>query len=131
MTLAPLIAAPIAVQIHVVAIILAIVAVAMMPFTRRGSPAHRLGGRAFVTGMAVASLSSFFIMEVIDGSFSLIHLISVFVLVSLFLGWRAARRGNIASHANWMISTAVGGLGIAGIMAFAEPVRRMHQVFLG
>ena len=88
-------------------------------------------GVANSVGMAIASLSSFLIMEVIPGSFSLIHLISVFVLASLFMGWRAARRGNISSHANWMISTAVGGLGIAGIMAFAGPFRRMYQVFLG
>lgn len=131
MNLAPLLYAPLAVQIHVVTILVATFAVAMIPFVRRGGLSHRISGRFFVAGMFLASVSSFFIREIKDGGFSSIHLISVGVLISLFFGVRAAVRGNIRSHQNWMVATAVSGLGIAGVMAFAGPFRRMHQVFLG
>jgi len=131
MNLAPLLNAPIAVQFHVATIFIEALAVAVVPFTRRGSPTHRLSGCTFVLGMVLAALSSFFILEINDGGFSTVHLISLGVLASLTFGIRAARRGNISSHRNWMVGTALGGMGVAGAMAFAEPFRRMHQVFFG
>ena len=131
MNLLPLINAPLAIQAHVAAILLAMLSVITIPFVRRGRLVHRLAGRTFAVAMVLAALTSFFITEIDPGSFSLIHLLSIFVLVSIFMGWRAAQRGNINGHASWMIGTAVGGLGVAGVMAFAEPARRMYQVFIG
>ncbi|MEX0969016.1 MAG: DUF2306 domain-containing protein [Paracoccaceae bacterium] len=129
MTLAPLLNASPAIHLHVFGVVVAIIATALI-FTRaRGTGQHRLFGWVWVTGMGLAAVSSFFIhsTEGIAG-FSAIHLISVYVLVSLVVGLRAIRKHrNIRAHRSTMLGMTIGGLGVAGALSFL-PGRIMSQM---
>ncbi|MGI9415179.1 MAG: DUF2306 domain-containing protein [Hyphomicrobiales bacterium] len=131
MDLSPLINASFAVQVHVAAIAVAVAATALVAVWTKGSPAHRWFGRAFVAGMAVAAVSSFWIRELNAGSLSSIHVLSVTTLIGLAYGIGAVRQGRVRSHRLAMILTAVSGLGIAGAFAVLAPGRLMWRVFLG
>lgn len=130
-TLAPLIYAPFAIQLHVV---MALVAIALLPWTlfrTKKDRLHKVCGYIWVTAMASAALSSFFINEArMLGPFSAIHLISVYVLFGLWQAVRAAIRRDLVAHQAGMRGLAFGGLGIAGILTLL-PGRRMGEVLFG
>jgi uncharacterized membrane protein len=62
--------------------------------------------------------------------FSVIHLLSINVIVGLPLAILAARRGNITSHRMMMKGTYVGGLIVAGIFTLA-PGRILGRLLIG
>ncbi len=134
MALEPLLAAPIAVQIHAAAVIPAFFLGAwQLLLSRKGKNAHRRLGYVYLALMVVTALSALFIHEVNPSGpfgFSWIH---VFVPVTLF-GVVGALYGawthNIRLHKSSMIGTYIGGLIIAGTFAFA-PGRIMNGVLFG
>ena len=131
MTLSPILNASIAVQIHVVAVLIAITATIFI-FTRaKGTGQHRIGGYIWVASMAVTALSTFWIhgLNTFTG-FSIIHLISVFVLVELVRGLRHIRRGKVSAHRKTMTGMVWGGLVVAGGLSFL-PGRVMYTVLVG
>ena len=95
---------------------------------RRGDRPHRVIGRVWLVLMAFTALSSFWIQEVRPGSFSWIHGLSAFTLVTLTLGYVNVRRGNIRGHAGNMIGTYLGLWG-AFIGVVAVPDRLVPQAF--
>lgn len=129
MPLAPLLSASLAIHLHVFGVSVAIIATALI-FTRaRGTGQHRVFGWVWVSGMGLAAISSFFIRSVEGGAgFSPIHLISIYVLVSLVFGLRAIRKHrNIRAHRSAMLGMTIGGLGIAGALSFL-PGRIMSEM---
>ena len=95
---------------------------------RKGTPSHKRLGRVWVALMAAVALSSFWIFEIRHGAGpSLIHLLSVWTLVSLALAIYHVRRGNIRSHRNFMAGTFI-GLVLAGAFAMA-PGRALYRLF--
>ncbi|OLP59354.1 hypothetical protein BJF93_11505 [Xaviernesmea oryzae] len=128
MTLAPLLAAPPAVQIHVAAVLPAAILSIVLLTARKGTGAHKLFGRVWVGLMTIAALSSFFIHE-IGGlyGFSAIHLLSVLTLAGLWAAIAKARAGDVAGHRRVMLQLNVGALGIAGGFTLL-PGRRMAAV---
>jgi uncharacterized membrane protein len=64
------------------------------------------------------------------GPFSLLHLLSVWVLAMLPVAILAARKGDVRRHRTAMTSFVIGALGIAGAFTLL-PGRIMHQVFFG
>jgi len=131
MNIAPLLSASIAIQIHVFGVVTAIIATALI-FTRaRGTLQHRLFGWMWVAGMGTAALSSFFITSINKTGFSLIHVLSVWVIFGLFSGIYAIRvRRSIRGHRQAMLGMTIGGLGVAGVLSFL-PGRIMLQVVTG
>ena len=131
MTLAPLTSAPLAIQIHAFVAIGAFVIGIVQLTAAKGNTRHRLLGWVWVASMATVAASSFFIHEIDQWrGFSLIHLLSIQVLVSLPLAVYAARRGHIRRHRFVMVGMFVGALVIAGLFTFL-PGRIMHQVLFG
>ena len=130
-TLAPLIDAPFAVQLHVGA---ALIAIALLPWTlfrKRRDRVHRVSGYLWVTAMVTTALSSFFINEArMFGPFSAIHLISVYTLFGIWQAVRAAIRRDRRAHESGMRGLTFGALGIAGLLTFL-PGRRMNEVMFG
>lgn len=131
MTLQPLLDASLAIQIHVVAAVLAFVLGGMVLFRRKGDRLHRLGGRIWVGLMLAVCLSSFFIHTIrLLGPWSPIHLLSVITLAALARGVGLARARRIMEHRRTMQATYVGALLIAGFFTFL-PGRIMFEVFFG
>ena len=94
---------------------------------RKGTPSHKLLGRLWVALMAAVALSSFWIFEIRHGTGpSLIHLLSVWTLISLALAVWFIRRGNVRAHRGFMIGTFI-GLAAAGIGALA-PGRALYRL---
>ena len=130
MNIKPLLEAGPAIQLHVAAAVLAIVLTAAIIAAKRGTPAHKQIGRAWVAMLAVICISSFWITGMNGSSYSWIHLLSAWTLLGLCKATWAARTGRIRAHKYAMISTMAGALGGAGLFAFM-PGRLMNVVLLG
>lgn len=128
MNLQPLLDAPLAVQIHVAAVLPAAVLGAYILLDRKGTPRHRLFGKIWMVLMVVTSLSSFFIHGInLFYGFSPIHLLSVFVLVGAWRAISAARAHNIRAHKASVIGMYLGGIIGAGLFTLI-PGRIMNAV---
>lgn len=131
MTLAPLLNASPAIQVHAfVAMATFVLGIVQLARTK-GDGGHRALGYAWVAMMMVIAGSSFAIQEIRQWhGFSVIHLLSLWVLVAVPLAVISARRGNIRRHKRMMVGLFAGALVIAGIFTFA-PGRILHAVILG
>src|ERR1700722_15550390 len=93
MTLAPLLAATPAIQIHAFAAMTAF-ALGLVQFAApKGTLPHRTLGWIWVTLMLVVSVTAFFIHQIrLWGEWSPIHLLAIFTLIMLPVAVLAARR---------------------------------------
>lgn len=131
MSLAPLIEAPLAIQVHAFAAIAAALLGAAVLFRRKGTPLHKLMGRIWAALMVVVATSAIFISEIrLVGPFSPIHILIPVVYGSLALAIWHIRNGNVAAHRATMLSLYFGSLGLAGAFTLL-PGRRMHDVLFG
>ena len=115
--------------IHLVAVIPAAVIGAVQLAAPKGTRPHRLLGWIWVLAMLTAAVSSFWVMEIRKGAgWSVIHLLSVWVLVAMGLALWHIRRGNVRAHRRYMVGTLLGlaGAGIGALM----PGRFLAQLFL-
>jgi uncharacterized membrane protein len=127
----PLFQADLAVQIHALSAIEAIVLTPFALFRRRRDRIHKIAGYAWSTNMLIAAFSSFFISGFgLIGPFGPIHALSLLVLFNVVWAIRAIRRRDIRAHEAIMKQTAFWGLGVAGGLTFV-PGRLMHDVIFG
>ena len=104
MSLDPLLAAPLVVQVHAFAAMAAFVLGIVQFAAPKGTLPHRTTGYVWVGPMLVVAASSFAIHGIRQlAGFSLIHLLSVMVLVLLPLAVLAARRHRVSTHRRAMI----------------------------
>lgn len=97
----------------------------------KGTRTHRLCGYGWAAAMAAVAVSSFWIHEFRTfGPFSVIHLLSLLVLVSLWRAIYLARRGRIAEHRRVMLSLYGLALVLTGLFTL-WPGRTMHAVLFG
>lgn len=131
MSLAPLFDDGWIVTLHAFAALAAFLGALSQFALAKGTTLHRVTGRVWVVLMATVALSSFLIHDLRQiGPFSLIHLLSVYVLVSLAIGTQQARRGDIDKHRKTMRSMFWLGLVLAGAFTLI-PGRTMHSVIFG
>ena len=131
MSLAPLLDATPAIQLHAFAAMTAFALGIVQLSAPKGTLPHRTIGWIWVTLMALVSLSSFWIHQLrLWGPWSPIHLISIFTLVSLPLAVWAAHRHAVDRHRRAMTTIFFGALVIAGLFTVV-PGRIMHKVLLG
>lgn len=116
--------APFHVHLHLFVTLAAVVIGIWVFLHRKGSRSHKTLGWIWVNLMLVASFTSFFIQA--RGRFSLIHALSVIVLISVSVAVVSARKGNIRLHKICMIST-FSGLVIAGAFTLL-PYRMLGQL---
>ena len=129
MTLEPLLNASLAIQLHALAAVLALLLGGLVLFRRKGDRLHRLGGRIWVGLMLTAAFSSFFIHTIrMLGPWSPIHLLSILTLVLLFRGVSLAHARRIMEHRRMMQGTYLSALIVAGVFTFM-PGRIMFEVF--
>ena len=126
----PLFNAPLAIQVHVAAAMLAVMLTPVALWRQRRDRLHRLVGYFWVVSMAVTALSSFAITEFgVVGPFSPIHVLSVATLAGLIAGVRAAIRGDARGHRAAMTQLSL-ALVVAGMFTLA-PGRIAHQMVMG
>jgi len=114
--------------IHLGAVLPAVVIGLAQLLRKKGNRPHRVLGWIWVSSMAVAALSSFWIVGMNGRGFSIVHLLSLVVLVNLALAIWFIRRGNVRAHRGFMVGTVLGLLG-AGAGALT-PGRFLTQLFL-
>lgn len=113
--------------LHLSAAIVSLLLGGAVLMRRKGTASHKLLGRIWVGVMAVVAISSFWLLGLGRGSFSVIHLLSVWTLVSLALAVWFIRRGNVRAHKGFMVGTFLGLVG-AGLGAMA-PGRTLYLFF--
>ena len=114
--------------IHLAAVVPAVVIGAVQLAAPKGTRPHRLLGWVWVLSMVAAAVSSFWVMELRKGAgWSVIHLLSAWVLVAMSLAIWHIRRGNVRAHQRYMVGTLVGLLA-AGAGALM-PGRFLAQLF--
>jgi uncharacterized membrane protein len=130
-SLAPLLNAEPAIQLHAFTAMAAFALGAVQLSAPKGTLPHRTAGWIWVTLMVIVAVSSFFIHDLrIWDAWSPIHLLSVFTLAMLPLAVMHARRHRVDRHRRAMIAIFVGALVIAGVFTLA-PGRIMHAVVFG
>jgi uncharacterized membrane protein len=131
MSLAPLLDAAPAIPLHAFAAMAAFALGIVQFVSLKGTLPHRTLGWIWVILMAVVAISSFWIHQIrLVGSWSPIHLLSIFTLTMLPLAVWRARHHQVAGHRRVMILTFAGGLVVAGLFTFV-PGRIMHAVVFG
>lgn len=121
---------PIAIQIHMVAAIIALGLGITMYTRRKGTPSHKLIGKLFLALMLITATSAIFIRLINDGSFSWIH---IFVPVTFYAAWETVyyvRKGNIKGHKRAVTGLFFGALLIPGFLSFL-PGRTMWVMVFG
>jgi uncharacterized membrane protein len=130
-SLAPLLNAAPAIQLHAFAALAAFGLGAAQLAAPKGTLPHRAVGWAWVTLMVIVAGSSFWIHELrVWGPWSPIHLLSIYTLAMLPLAAMHARRHRVEKHRKAMIAIFVGALVVAGLFTF-WPGRIMHAVLFG
>jgi uncharacterized membrane protein len=130
-SLAPLLNAAPAIQLHAFAALAAFGLGAAQLAAPKGTLPHRAAGWAWVTLMVIVAGSSFWIHELrVWGPWSPIHLLSIYTLAMLPLAAMHARRHRVEEHRKAMIAIFVGALVVAGLFTF-WPGRIMHAVLFG
>lgn len=100
-----------------------------MLWRAKGSASHRLLGRIWAGAMVLTALFSLLIRDSNHGAFSVIHILSVYVLVQVpLLVWRA-RRHQVAHHRRGVRGLVFGALLIAGFFTFPFDRLLGHWLF--
>ena len=139
MTLEPLLTAPLVIQIHAVSAISAFAIGAIQFIAPKGTIPHRAFGVLWMALMASAAVSASFILHGEPGDpiwkrVSPIHLFVPLTIWALIEGTYLLVRGKQPGkrhHHHPFLGAYIGGLVIAGILAFALPGRIMNQVIFG
>jgi uncharacterized membrane protein len=132
--LAPILAASLAIKIHLLTIAAALGVGVVLASGVKGDRLHRTLGWVWSACMLVTALATLFIHAPVGlpsiAGIGLLHIFAAVVLVFLPLGLLAARRHDTLRHARTMSGLLIGGLGVAGLFAFM-PGRLMWQVLFG
>lgn len=119
------------ISVHALVAILAMAVGAIQLVAQKGTPRHRWLGSVWVSAMAVVAVSSFWIHEFRWwGPFSIIHVLSLLVLVTLIYSINAVRRGSVTAHRNSMVQLYVLALLLTAGFTLV-PGRTMHAVLFG
>jgi uncharacterized membrane protein len=131
MSFAPLLNAAPGIPVHAFAALTAFMLGVVQLAAPKGTLPHRTLGWIWVCLMLAVAISSFWIHEIrLVGPWSPIHLLSIFVLITVPLAVWKAHRHQVADHRRIMISIFTGALVIAGLFTLL-PGRIMHAVAFG
>jgi uncharacterized membrane protein len=131
MTLAPLLQATPAIQLHAFAAMAAFALGIVQLSAPKGTLPHRTVGWIWVALMLAVSISAFWIHQIrMWGPWSPIHLLAIFTLIMLPIAVWNAHRHRVPQHRNAMIAIFLGALVIAGLFTLV-PGRIMHAVVFG
>jgi uncharacterized membrane protein len=116
---------------HAITALLAVIIGAIQLASGKGTMQHRALGYLWVSMMMYVSISSFFISEIqLWGTYSPIHLLSAWTVLTLCTGVYFARVGNIKAHQLNMQLLYGLALILTGLFTLL-PNRVMGQIFFG
>ncbi len=115
--------------LHLATLAVALVLTPIMMLRRRGDNRHRLLGWIWSICMFVTALISLDIKMVNDGSFSFIHILSVFTIVGVPVLILSARRRDIRRHRGQARGFVIGALLVAGFFTFPFDRLLGHWLF--
>jgi uncharacterized membrane protein len=131
MTLAPLLNATPAIQLHAFAAMTAFVLGVVQFSAPKGTIPHRTIGWIWVVLMLTVSISAFWIHQIrLWGPWSPIHLLAIFTLIMLPIAVLNAHRHRVPQHRMAMTLIFLGALVVAGLFTLV-PGRIMHAVVFG
>jgi uncharacterized membrane protein len=120
---------PAVVWFHLATIFVALTLTPVMLLRKRGDPLHRQLGWVWVSSMLGTALISLFIRLVNHGSFSIIHILSVWTIIQVpILAW-SAQRHNVIRHRRSVRGMVLGALLIAGFFTFPFGRLMGHWLF--
>ena len=138
MNFSAIVAAPLAIQIHLYLVLLAIVLGLSQFCLKKGTWRHKIIGYVVVAFVAMLAIASFFIKEVFPQlglgwvffGYSPIHLLSLYVLYALTKSILAIKHGDVKTHEQTMKRLFFVGFLIAGAFALT-PGRLLFRVLFG
>lgn len=131
MSLDPIFAAPLHIQIHAAAATVAVLLGPLPLYRKRRDMLHKVTGYIWVTAMLAVAVSAFFIHTfAVIGPFSPLHGFALLTLWSLWTGVAAARSGNFRHHRLAFRNLYWFGLIIAG-SANLLPGRMVNEAVFG
>lgn len=124
-----------AIWVHFVLVVIAVLIGAVVLYRRKGDAKHRFLGRIWVGLMGVSAVSSFWIVEINDGGFSPIHILSAWTLFALCAGvlairYKASLPNAVRLHKRFLQSLYASGIAIAGGFTFL-PHRLLGRLTFG
>jgi len=126
---------PFAVFIHLVTIVPAAALGAYLLAARKGSPSHRILGKAYMILMGFTAVWTLFLPAEFGphlwNHFGMLHLLSLLTAWTVPTAWLAARRGDVRGHRNAMIQLYLGGILIAGTFATLGQGRYLNLLLFG
>ena len=118
------------IPLHAIMAMIAIILGGIQLYMKKGGTIHKLLGRIWVGLMLIVATTSFFIHEIkLWGTYSPIHLLSLWTIFILGVGVYYARVGNIKRHKQVMIATYFFALILTGFFTLM-PGRIMHQILI-
>lgn len=108
------------VWVHLGTILIALALTPYMLLRPRGTRSHRLLGKIWVAAMIATAAISLLIRHSEQTYFSVIHILSVFVLFMAPRVWLTARKHNVAAHRSTVRGLVTGALIIAGYFTLLE-----------
>lgn len=114
---------------HLATMATALALTPVMLIRRKGSRSHRVLGWVWASAMILTALFSLLIRASNHGSFSIIHILSFWVLLQVpLLVWRA-RTHNVVAHRRGVRGIVFGALLIAGFFTFPFDRLLGHWLF--
>lgn len=131
MTLLPFLTAPLPIQVHIIAAVLALILGPVALYRRRRDRTHKVFGYVWVTAMTVLAVGSFLIPSHFTPiGIGPLHGFAILTLWSLWTGIKAAIARDIERHEAILRSLYSNGLIIAGAFTFL-PGRTMNRMLFG
>lgn len=119
-----------AIKVHLFTALAALVLGGVLMTVRKGRTFHRVAGWVWVSLVSVTAGATLFITSLNNGSWSLLHLFTGWVLLILPLGVIAAKRREVSRHRKTMMGLFYGGFAINLFIALM-PGRTLWMMFLG
>lgn len=114
---------PAVIWVHLLSVSFVLALTPVLLLRARGDATHRWLGKLWVAAMVATAAESFLVRVSGGGRFSVIHLISVYVVVAAPLIWWTARTHRVAAHRRHVRGMVTGALLIAGF--FTLPFGRL------
>lgn len=121
---------PLAIKIHLLGAVAALLLGAVLMSLRKGRLFHRVAGWVWVCLVSVVAGSSLFITSLNPGKLSILHLFTGWTLIVLPLAVIWAKRHEVARHRRTMMGLFYGGFAINLFIAFI-PGRTVWELFMG